>query len=70
MSEQKFYFTKKELASAIGRSTSFVRFMEMGGFMLPATIQEVVDFIRANPFPSRFRKPSPHKSRKVATRHD
>ena len=51
----RYYFTKKELAAAIGRSPRFVRFMELGGFMLPATIEEAVYFIRENPFPSRFR---------------
>lgn len=54
MSEPKFYFTKKELAQAMGRSTRFVRFMEMGGFVLPATMAEAVMFIRENPFPCRF----------------
>jgi hypothetical protein len=54
MSDPKFYFTKKELAQAMGRSTRFVRFMELGGFVLPATMLEAVNFIRENPFPSRF----------------
>ena len=52
----RYYMTKKELAAAIGRSTRFVRYMELGGFMLPATITEAVIFIRENPFPSRFKK--------------
>ena len=56
MSEPKFYWTKKDLAAAIGRNPRFIRDCELGGLVLPCTIEEVVFFVRNSPFPSRFRK--------------
>jgi|DEB19_MinimDraft_3_1074340.scaffolds.fasta_scaffold184251_1 hypothetical protein len=64
MSETKYYFTKKDLAAAMGRTARFVRFMELGGFILPASMDDAVHFIRENPFPSRFYKRKPQKSGK------
>lgn len=62
MNDTKYYFTKKDLAAAMGRTTRFVRFMELGGFVLPASMEDAVLFIRENPFPSRFYK---RKNQKV-----
>ena len=61
MSDTKYYFTKKDLAAARGRTARFVRFMELGGFILPASMDDAVHFIRENPFPSRFYKRKPTK---------
>ena len=59
----RFFFTKKELAAAIGRNPRFIRDMELGGFRLPATVEDAVVFIRENQWPTRFRNSRP-KSKK------
>ena len=53
---ERLLLTKKEVANEIGRSRRFVYDMSRGGFRLPATMTEVVNFLRENPVPTRFRK--------------
>jgi hypothetical protein len=52
----KLCLTRKELAGQIGRTRGYVADMIRGGFRLPATVTDAVDWIRANPPPSRNRK--------------
>ncbi len=54
--------TKKELANDLQRSPRFIRDMERGGFRLPATAREAVEYLRAHPHPTRNRqRPEPRR---------
>jgi hypothetical protein len=53
---ERLLLSQKEVANEIGRSRRFVYDMTRGGFRLPATMTEVVSFLRTNPVPTRFRK--------------
>ncbi len=45
----------KVLADKLGTNPRYVTDMKSGGFQLPCTIREAVDFIRKHPHPTRFR---------------
>ena len=62
---QKYYFSIKEFAAAIGRSRWYVQNMIAGGFEFPATVEEAALFIREYPYPSRFRKKKQTKHHKA-----
>ena len=61
----EIYQTKKEMANALGRSRDYVEDMIRGGFLLPATLMEAVQFIRANGPVSRFRLRSTLKKSEI-----
>ena len=50
-----FLFTQKEMAARIGRSREYVRQMCRQGFVLPATVEEAVVFLRQHPAPCKNR---------------
>jgi hypothetical protein len=52
---EPFIHTVKEMATALNRSEDYVGFMKRGGFELPATLSQAVEFIRKKGPPSRFR---------------
>lgn len=56
--------TVKELAAALRRSEDYVTYMKLGGFRLPATLQEAVSWIREHPNPTRYRRNTPKNPRK------
>lgn len=47
--------TVKEMAAALQRSEDYVSDMKRGGFKLPATLTEAIEFIRQKGPPTRFR---------------
>ena len=47
--------TVKEMALALGYHEQFVTDMKRGGFKLPATVEEAVEFIRRHTPITRFR---------------
>ena len=53
---QPFIYTQKELAARIGRSREYIRHMCRRGFVLPATEQEAVVFLRQHPKPCACRR--------------
>lgn len=49
------HHTVKEMATALGRSEDYVGDMKRGGFRLPATLSQAVEFCRENGPVTRFR---------------
>lgn len=54
-----FILSKKEMAARLGRSREFVRAMCRRGFVLPATVEEAVSFLRQHPSPCQKIKRKP-----------
>lgn len=52
----KIIHSVREMAWALGRSPDYVEDMRRGGFKLPSTVQEAIEFIRHTGPPGRFRK--------------
>lgn len=53
MTATNFIFSQKEMAARIGRSREYVRCMCRRGFVIPATVEEAVIFLRQHPQPCR-----------------
>lgn len=50
-----FFQTVKEMAAALGRSEDYVSDMKKGGFELPATLDDAVDWLKKHGPPTKFR---------------
>jgi hypothetical protein len=48
--------TKKQLANFLNRSRDYARDCERGGLRLPCREETVLNFLRENPRPTRFRR--------------
>lgn len=58
----QFIFSQKEMCARLGRSREYVRAMCARGFVLPATIEEAVVFLRQHPKP--LQNPARHGERR------
>ena len=55
-SMKKIFLTRKEIAAWIQRNPRFVSDMMKGGLSIPASENEVIEFLKKFPHPTRFRK--------------
>lgn len=53
--------TKKQLANFLNRSRDYARDCERGGLRLPCREETVLNFLRENPRPTRFRHAQRHR---------
>lgn len=56
-SDQRILTTNKEVAEALGgKNPRYVTDMRRGGFQLPCTPREALNFLRRHPRPTHFRQ--------------